>query len=227
MTETIYIQNKYHNWYKSIIKNAQQLDRKKGRGTYYELHHIIPKSIGGYNSKSNLVLLTAKEHFICHHLLTKFTEGVDLNKMVTALFLMCNNTEFKVTSSIYERLKINHSKNMSEINTGMKRSINARINMSKSATGRKLSIETKIKLSESKTGIKHPKFKGYYITPWGKFDSSYVASSSYVSNITIINWCKNSNNIILNGSIRQSNYLKPEHLGKTFKELGFDFELLV
>jgi len=39
---------------------------------YTETHHIQPKSLGGSNSKDNLVELTAKEHFIAHLLLAKF-----------------------------------------------------------------------------------------------------------------------------------------------------------
>lgn len=31
---------------------------------YVEEHHIIPRSLGGSDDKSNLVKLTAKEHFI-------------------------------------------------------------------------------------------------------------------------------------------------------------------
>jgi len=46
-------------------------NREKIIGVYYEKHHIIPKSHGGNNSKENLVLLTAREHFLAHWLLWK------------------------------------------------------------------------------------------------------------------------------------------------------------
>ena len=36
---------------------------------YYEVHHIIPVSLGGTDDEGNLVKLTAKEHFMCHFLL--------------------------------------------------------------------------------------------------------------------------------------------------------------
>ena len=36
---------------------------------YYERHHILPKSMGGGNNKDNIVILTAREHFIAHWLL--------------------------------------------------------------------------------------------------------------------------------------------------------------
>jgi hypothetical protein len=61
--------------YQSIIENAKSLNRIKFKKTnkyyiYYEKHHIIPKCLGGNNDKENLVLLTAREHYICHKLLT-------------------------------------------------------------------------------------------------------------------------------------------------------------
>lgn len=58
--------------YKQLYK--QIIDRAKGRDIpdgYTESHHIIPRSIGGSNDRENLVRLTAREHFLCHYLLTK------------------------------------------------------------------------------------------------------------------------------------------------------------
>ena len=55
----------------SIVSNA----KNRTISGYIEKHHIIPKSCGGSNKKENLVALTAKEHFICHLLLTKMTEN--------------------------------------------------------------------------------------------------------------------------------------------------------
>lgn len=62
--------------YDAIIENAKKQGRKYFRRnspnytTYYEKHHIIPKCLGGTNDEENLILLTAKEHFVCHKLLT-------------------------------------------------------------------------------------------------------------------------------------------------------------
>lgn len=70
----------YLKIYKQIIKNAKQQHRKKtspknDNYVYYENHHIIPKCLCQNkiwkNFKNNLVLLTIKEHYICHILLTK------------------------------------------------------------------------------------------------------------------------------------------------------------
>jgi hypothetical protein len=38
---------------------------------YTELHHIVPRCLGGSDEKSNLIKLTPEEHFIAHKLLTK------------------------------------------------------------------------------------------------------------------------------------------------------------
>ena len=72
----MFFTNKYSKWYYSIIETAKSQHRKKLLKEdldykYYENHHIIPKALGGSNSNENLVLLTAREHFICHILLPK------------------------------------------------------------------------------------------------------------------------------------------------------------
>ena len=57
----------YLHVYNQIIINRKN-NPIKG---YTERHHIVPRSLGGNNNKSNKVRLTAREHFICHLLLTK------------------------------------------------------------------------------------------------------------------------------------------------------------
>lgn len=64
------------------------MDRSKGDGKYYEKHHIIPKWMGGSDKKENLVLLTAREHYLCHYLL--FVEFRD--RPSSAAFHKMNNT---------------------------------------------------------------------------------------------------------------------------------------
>jgi hypothetical protein len=38
-------------------------------------HHILPLSLGGEDKPSNLVLVNAREHYICHHMLFKAYPG--------------------------------------------------------------------------------------------------------------------------------------------------------
>ena len=60
--------------YENIIliaksKNRQKLNKNDIDYVYYENHHIIPKCLNGNDDENNLVLLTAKEHYVCHKLL--------------------------------------------------------------------------------------------------------------------------------------------------------------
>jgi hypothetical protein len=61
--------------YDNIIQKAKNENRVKHKGNYYENHHIIPRCLNGGDEKENKVLLTAKEHFICHKLLTYIYPG--------------------------------------------------------------------------------------------------------------------------------------------------------
>lgn len=101
----------YRKDYFIILNEAKKKDRRKGDGNYYEEHHIIPKSWGGSNDKNNLVLLTAREHYIAHYLLWKFSEGLEKGKMA-CVFLMMTDKEHRhdkniklLPSRTYERLR--------------------------------------------------------------------------------------------------------------------------
>lgn len=82
----IFIDNKYTRIYYDIIDRAKS--RTLPLETYTEKHHVIPRSIGGNNSKNNIVTLTAREHFICHWLLPKMTYGKSRRSMSHALRMM-------------------------------------------------------------------------------------------------------------------------------------------
>lgn len=59
----------YDSVYKKLMISRK--DREILDGVYYEIHHIIPRSEGGTNEKTNLVHLTPREHYIAHLLLWK------------------------------------------------------------------------------------------------------------------------------------------------------------
>jgi len=104
----MFIKNKYFKCYYSIINRAQS--RINDKNEYTEKHHIIPKSLGGDNSKINLVRLTAKEHFICHLLLPKMTDGTNRKKMVYAAWRMTvqakpDQSRYKVSAATYQIIK--------------------------------------------------------------------------------------------------------------------------
>lgn len=84
--------------YDRIIEKAKSENRQRHQGTYYEEHHINPKCLGGNNDKDNLVLLTAREHFICHKLLTYIYKGN--RKLICALHRMTHSKKYgKLVSS--------------------------------------------------------------------------------------------------------------------------------
>jgi hypothetical protein len=170
--------NKYTTWYTAITDRART---RKLEG-YTERHHVIPKSLNGTDDKTNLVDLTAREHFICHWLLTKMYTGEAKFKMIYALNGMKRNGKFTqryetlVTSRVYENLKkefsIVHSATMKgrdpwnrgipiteeqrEKNriaaTGKKRSAEAIAKAVAKQLGQKRSEETKLKMSLASKG---------------------------------------------------------------------------
>lgn len=117
--------NKYEKWYISITQNAKTRSLKG----YSERHHIIPRSLGGTDNIDNLVDLTAREHFICHWLLTKTYTGQDKHKMLNALRMLraenLNQKRYKtkITARVYANLKeeyaIIQSKKFAGINNPM------------------------------------------------------------------------------------------------------------
>lgn len=107
------LENKYTTWYLELIEYRRY--RKISETTYIEKHHILPKSIGGNDSNENLILLTAREHFVAHLLLSKMFSGTSKIKMVVALRAMknlnvtgkrhvCNSREFELVKTINSRL---------------------------------------------------------------------------------------------------------------------------
>lgn len=78
-TNQTFIQNKYLKWYVQICERGQRRakSRKEAKELlgYVECHHILPRCLGGLKIPINETYLTAREHFIVHWLLPKFTKG--------------------------------------------------------------------------------------------------------------------------------------------------------
>ncbi len=149
------MQNKYQKYYDSIINYRKEQPVLNG---YYEVHHIIPKSLGGSNNKDNLVTLTAREHLIVHKLLKKITfilfgiESKQYKSMTYALWQMSNrnnNSALYMSSKEYERLRLEFSQIQSKQYSGIG---NPRY-------GKKVKQSTKDKISDANKG-KTPWIKG-------------------------------------------------------------------
>lgn len=115
----IYIPNSYTNIYYRIVNRSFQENRKRSDSKIYEEHHIIPKSCGGSNDISNLILLTPKEHYICHRLLPKMVKSkLHYEKMIYALWCLINGNgrskRYSPSGKIYQMIKEQQSKTRSE-----------------------------------------------------------------------------------------------------------------
>ena len=145
--------NKYHKWYGQLIDRA----RNRTIEGYVERHHIVPRSLGGTDEKSNLVDLTAREHLIAHMLLPRFVENK--KPMWQALWCMVHMGEVKLTGRLYEQVKIEFRGICKSINKGIKKSPEHRAKISDARKGTKRSPETCAKISAAFKGRKRsPEF---------------------------------------------------------------------
>lgn len=157
----MFLDNKYTKYYYQIVEEAKSRSKLD---SYTERHHIIPRSLGGPDTADNLVYLTAREHFLCHWLLTKMVSGSHAKwKMVNALGLMTwaeNNAQerYKISPRLYEQIKAKHSLLKSIQQRGAKNHF----------YGKKHTEESKKKMSEAKLGNipwnKGKEFKGAGMT---------------------------------------------------------------
>lgn len=120
-------ENKYSRWYIDIIENALQRSSPKEQ---YEKHHIVPESFfiertrkgkrgtvpGNPNQKDNFVLLTIKEHYICHLLLCRVQLPTNLHlKSKSGMGRFTSNKHHRILPSRYHlRAKKNVSEAASE-----------------------------------------------------------------------------------------------------------------
>lgn len=91
----MFLQNKYTKLYYKIINNACGAVKESNDGK--QVHHIIPRSLGGTDDSDNLVVLTYKQHRVVHRLLINMTEGQDMWKMKHAYKLF--NREYDLTGT--------------------------------------------------------------------------------------------------------------------------------
>jgi hypothetical protein len=144
----------YQRIYDEIIEHAKPrgLNKKFLEG-YFERHHIIPLCMHGTNDKSNLVLLTGREHYLCHKLLTKMYSNNQ--KIIFAYHRILYSQNFKTpaqSSKEFENFRLKHSNFIRSLRIGQKASNETKIKMKLSNAnknkGRKHSNEFKVKIKE-------------------------------------------------------------------------------
>ena len=162
INKRMFIQNKYTKCYYNIINNS----RHRELVGYKEKHHIIPKSLGGADDISNLATLTAREHFVCHLLLTKMTTGLAKRSMWHALWNIVNQKRnyqerYVVTSRTYEKIRVSNASALSDANTGKPSGRKGKPctwgnKISATLKGFKPTAERNAKVSVALTGKKRP-----------------------------------------------------------------------
>jgi hypothetical protein len=135
----------YRKIYNSLIKKA--LERPIDKNIYYEKHHILPKSKGGSNAKSNLVYLTGREHFVAHMLLA-YIYGGGMWAAAKMMKVSNKNQSRKLNSRLYEIAK----KNWSDFLKQKPRPQHVIDSIKIHAKGRLASSETKAKMSAIRKG---------------------------------------------------------------------------
>ena len=104
----------YFKIYENLILDAKF---KPKHDDYKETHHIVPKCMGGDDSKENLIKLTARQHYLAHwllykmyrtpslvhawHTMSRIGKGQDKRKLNSHLFEYCKRERNKVLSSKY------------------------------------------------------------------------------------------------------------------------------
>lgn len=149
----MFLDNKYTKTYFLLIEKA----KNQSLTGYCEKHHIIPKSLGGKDDVSNLVSLSAKQHFIAHLLLTKMCKGQFKYKMYNAFSkMLCNgkdNERYLPSSRMYEYSKKLMAEYMRNNNPAKKLDVKEKMSKNSWAKSEKADEIKKI-ISQKKMGKK-------------------------------------------------------------------------
>lgn len=173
--------NKYSKWYFNIISNAGILARSK-KDRYYESHHVLPKSCGGTNEKINLVLLTPREHFLCHLLLPKIMiDPIQTGKMVYAFFRFKGKHK---NSRLFDKFRIAYGKlTVGKNNPFYGRTHTNETKRKISRLGKYHTAASRKQMSESKkgklSGKNNPMFGKTHPSEWRKLHSERLSGNKH------------------------------------------------
>jgi hypothetical protein len=146
--------------YDKLVETRKQRKWESG----LEIHHIVPKSLGGNDNEDNLVNFTPREHFLAHWLLWKIHKN---RQMSFAFFSMCQyrkreRKNFWVSSRAYEEARLSRSM------TGVSEETKLRMSLAK--RGKTYSEEAKLNMSLAKKGT----------VPWNKGKKGVSQSTSEI-----------------------------------------------
>tara|TARA_R110000868_G_scaffold2970_1_gene20090 strand:+ start:633 stop:1214 length:582 start_codon:yes stop_codon:yes gene_type:complete len=137
--------------YEALVARAKRRSKPEG---YAERHHVLPRSLGGSDHISNLVWLTAREHFVAHMLLARIYGG----SQWFAVMMFAAGERRVVNSRLYEAAKRKHAAWMSEaytgrrLNDGHKRAISEGLRGNANTKGKPLAATHRHQISASLKG---------------------------------------------------------------------------
>lgn len=154
----IFVKNKYTVWYFQLIEK-RLVELYDGTG---EKHHIIPLSID--RSSVDTVILSFREHYIAHLLLTKAVHPHYQHKMLFAITMMKSRVlkQCRFNSKLFASLKekANHHRSLNL--KGRVISEQTREKLSTANKGRKMPDEFRSKRSINSSGQNNPMFGRYH-----------------------------------------------------------------
>ena len=206
----MFIDNKYTKIYYSLISKSKH--RKKPE--ICESHHIIPKSLGGTNELSNISLITPREHFIAHALLTKMVKEKKHKRSMAYAF-----TKMKITNNKKGYSRIGNGKLYELIRSSIKNEYSGKNNPfygDNRFKGKNNPFYGKTHTEETKQKIKNQKKK------MGK-DNHFYGKTHTIENKLLISKKQREPVIIFFNDGTQKKYERKGDIGKSLgisKALG-------
>lgn len=178
---------------------------------YTEKHHIVPRCLGGSDNSENLVILSAREHFICHLLLERiYREKPEHLKLLTAFFMMGvsgKHQERYITSHKYQKLREERSRLLSLEYTGDGNSQFGTTWISNPDVGHNMKIITDGTVPE-----------GYFLGRNNKWKICTSCGDNHVLSGKLCSSCKKEFKKKFNNhskDVDPDRYVKKEHIQKT------------
>ena len=124
----------YEKIYYDLVLNAKLYPKINN---YYENHHILPRSLGGCDTPTNIVRFTGRQHYIAHWLLYKIYKTWNMAE-AWRMMTVISPDHNRYTSYTFELARL--TANMYRI--GQKRTDETKMKIGLKSKGRKHSDET-------------------------------------------------------------------------------------
>lgn len=219
-TQKLLTESEYYTFIQDIIKARGQWNPPS---EYWEGHHIIPKCLGGLGharqKHSNIIRLTAAEHFTAHRLLAElFPEN---SKLVYAFWAMCtvSKTATIATAEEYQLARESRSKTIgAAVQTkliGFVADEQARSNHSQAQAGELNGFFGKTHTEAARAKLAASQSKAVrHINTGIVYSSSYEAANALNINRVLINNCCRGKQTSTKGGMRFE-YVNPSDLNRS------------